>query len=202
MKLEQKTAFPEEEGTTLVFQAAPAKQVEVDVRYPLWVAPGALKLTVNGEPQKINVGPGQYVAVTREWKQGDILHVETPMALHTEMLPHSSDYVSILYGPLVLAGKLGLQGLTESDFNRQAMDAKKRLPPATGPVIIQPVAAIVAHLKPVEGQPLTFVSDGLINPRDVRMVPFYKLYNERYTVYWQIVDAVASQRAESKEPAN
>jgi hypothetical protein len=26
------------------------------------------------------------------------------------------------------------------------------------------------------------------------MVPFYKLYNERYTVYWQIVNDAASQK--------
>lgn len=192
LKVEQKTSFPEEEGSTLVFHPTEPKQMEIDVRYPSWVASGALKITVNGEPQTVTAQPGQYAAITRQWKEGDTLHVETPMTLHTEMLPHSVDYVSILYGPIVLAGKLGLQGLTPEDFTRQAMDTHKKLAPAQMPVIVRPVSEILGHIKPVAGQPLTFVSDGLIQPRDVRMVPFYKLFNERYTVYWHVVPALTT----------
>jgi DUF1680 family protein len=191
LKLEQKTAFPEEQGSTLVFHPAAPKQMEVDIRYPSWVAPGALKLTVNGEVQPVTALPAQYATIQREWKEGDILKVETPMALHTEMLPHSTDYVSILYGPVVLAGKLGLQGLTTQDFTAQQMNPSKAFKPAQMPVIVGSVADIVSHLKPVEGEPLTFMSDGLIKPRDVRMVPFYKLYNERYAVYWHVLDEAA-----------
>jgi DUF1680 family protein len=196
LRIEQKTAFPEEQGTTLVFHAPAAKEMEVDVRYPAWVAPGALKLTVNGEPQTVTAQPGEYAAVTRSWKDGDVLRVETPMTLHTEMLPHSTDYVAILDGPLVLAGKLGLEGLTEKDFVNQRMDGRKRLP--SPPVIARPVAEIVAHLQPVAGQPLTFQSDDLIQPRDVRLVPFYKLFNERYTVYWK--DTAAPPTVSSAAP--
>jgi len=193
LKVEQKTAFPEEQGSTLVFHPSALKRFEVDVRYPSWVAPGALKLTVNGEPQTITAQPGQYAAITREWKDGDTLRVETPMALHTEMLPHSADYVSVLYGPVVLAGKLGLEGLTPQDFTNQRMDPRKRLTLAQTPVIARPISEIVSHLKPSKGEPLTFVSDGLIKPRDVRMVPFYKLYNERYSVYWHVLDEATWQ---------
>ena len=183
LKLEQKTAFPEEPGSTLVFHTSSPKPLEVDVRYPAWVAPGALKLTVNGRPQAVTAQPGEYAAIARTWKDGDTLRIETPMTLHTEMLPHSADYVAILDGPLVLAGKLGLEGLTDRDFVNQRMDAGKRLPQP--PVIMRPVDEIVAHIQPVDGQPLTFRSVDLIKPRDVRFVPFYKLYNERYTVYWK-----------------
>ena len=38
LKVEQKTAFPEEQGSTLVFHATGPKPMEVDVRYPAWVA--------------------------------------------------------------------------------------------------------------------------------------------------------------------
>jgi DUF1680 family protein len=192
LKVEQKTGFPDEEASTLEFHCTGATKMEVDVRYPSWVAPGALKLTLNGEPQPVSAQPGQYAAVTREWKEGDTLRVETPMALHTEMLPHSGDYVSILYGPVVLAGELGSDGLTPRDFTNQFMNAGKRL--ADAPVLIGPVSDIVSHINPVKGEPLTFVSDGLIKPNDVRMVPFYKLYNERYTVYWHVVDGNAWQQ--------
>jgi DUF1680 family protein len=190
LKVDQKTTFPEEPGSTLVFHATTPKPMEVDVRYPGWVAPGALKLTINGQPQTVTASPGEYAAITRTWKDGDTLRVETPMMLHTEMLPHSTDYVAILDGPLVLAGKLGLEGLTEKDFVNQRMDGRKRLPQP--PVIVRPIDEIVAHMEPVAGQPLTFRSVGLIQPRDVRFVPFYKLFNERYTVYWKDTAAPAT----------
>ncbi len=193
LKIEQRTSFPEEAASTLVFHAAAPKSMEVDVRYPGWVAPGALKLTVNGEPQAVTAQPGSYAALTRTWKEGDILRIETPMTLHTEMLPHSSDYVAVLDGPLVLAGKLGLEGLTDKDFANQHMDPNKRLPQP--PVIARPIDEIAAHLQPVEGAPLTFQSEDLIKPRDVRFVPFYKLFNERYTVYWKDSAAPATSPA-------
>jgi uncharacterized protein len=193
LKIEQRTAFPEEQGSTLVFHPAAPKKMEIDVRYPLWVVPGALKLTVNGEAQAINSEPGHYVAINREWKEGDTLRVETPMTLHMEMLPHSTDYVSILYGPLVLAGKLGLQGLTLADFTTVDMVVRKPSNSKETAVIVGPVADILSHIKPVEGEPLTFKSDGLIKPRDVTMVPFYKLHNERYTVYWHVLDSAKWQ---------
>ncbi len=196
LKLEQKTTFPEEQGSTLVFHAAVPRPLEIDVRYPGWVAPGALQLSVNGQPQVVAAHSGQYAAISRTWREGDTLRIETPMTLHLEMLPHSTDYVAILDGPLVLAGKLGLEGLTDRDFVNQRMDAAKRLPQP--PVITRPLDEIAAHLKPVDGQPLTFQSEDLIHPRDVRFVPFYKLYNERYTVYWK--DTAASPAVTSAAP--
>ena len=188
VKVEQWTSFPEEQGSTLVFHSAAPKNLEIDVRYPSWVAPAALRLSVNGKPQAVIAQPGQYAAVRREWKEGDTLRIETPMALHTERLPKSSDYVAVLYGPIVLAGKLGLMGLTAEDFTRQMLDESKMLKIPETPLIVGTVADVVSHIKPVDGEPLTFISDGLIQPRDVRMVPFYKLFNERYTVYWHVVD--------------
>jgi DUF1680 family protein len=201
LKVEQKTTFPEEQGSTLVFHPAAPKTMEVDVRYPYWVAPGALKLTVNGEVQTVDAKPGEYAAIKREWKDGDTLHIETPMALHTQMLPHSTDYVSIMYGPLVLAGKLGLQGLTLGDFTTVDMSVRKPSNEKETAVIVGKVDDVLSHIKPVEGQPLTFESDGLIKPRDVRMVPFYKLVNERYTVYWHVLDPEAWKTQMATEEA-
>ncbi len=195
LTVEQRTAFPEEEGSTLVFHPSAPKRMEVDVRYPAWVAPGAFKLTVNGEPQEVTAQPGQYAAITREWKAGDTLKVETPMALHTEMLPHSTDYVSILYGPVVLAGRLGAEGLKQGDFVNQFMNPGKRLAPPEAPEMMGPVSDIVSHLKPEKGEPLAFVSEGLIKPDDVQMVPFYKLYNERYNVYWHVMKGLTDSKA-------
>jgi hypothetical protein len=39
-------------------------------------------------------------------------------------------------------------------------------------------------IKPVPGQALTFRTAG--QSQDVTLVPFYKLFDERYAVYWKV----------------
>jgi hypothetical protein len=41
-------------------------------------------------------------------------------------------------------------------------------------------------MKPVAGMPMTFRSSYAGKPEDVTLVPFYKLFGERYAIYWQI----------------
>jgi len=41
-----------------------------------------------------------------------------------------------------------------------------------------------AWIKPVAGRPLTFRTSG--QAQDVTLVPFYRLFNQRYAVYWRI----------------
>jgi hypothetical protein len=48
------------------------------------------------------------------------------------------------------------------------------------------VKDVLAKIKPVPGSALTFQTSGLGQPRDVRLIPFYKAFNDRYTVYWKV----------------
>ncbi len=79
------------------------------VRYPSWATSG-IHLTLNG--QKIDaVGTaGTYITIRREWRDGDVLAMSLPMTLHIEPLPHATQ-VAILYGPIVLVGELGRNGM-------------------------------------------------------------------------------------------
>jgi hypothetical protein len=47
-------------------------------------------------------------------------------------------------------------------------------------------ADVIAHVKPVAGKPLTFQTSGLGKPNDVTLIPLYKTFEPRYTVYWTI----------------
>jgi hypothetical protein len=40
----------------------------------------------------------------------------------------------------------------------------------------------------VSGQSLTFRTEGVGRPHDVTLVPFYREYAERYTVYWNLLN--------------
>jgi hypothetical protein len=46
--------------------------------------------------------------------------------------------------------------------------------------------ALEAWIKPVAGNPLTFRTVKAGKPDDVTLVPFYKLFGERYAIYWQV----------------
>jgi DUF1680 family protein len=77
------------------------------VRRPSWAESGFAVL-VNDKPVPAS---GSYVAIDREWKDGDRVDVRMPMALHYETMPDNPRMVAILYGPMVLAGDLGTDGM-------------------------------------------------------------------------------------------
>lgn len=191
IRLEQKTNFPYEQGTTLTVTAAPAEGVDftLNVRHPAWVAVKGFALTLNGKSLDVASPPSSYVPVRRVWKKGDTLRVALPMSLHVANLPGSvkrtEKFAAFLYGPVVLVGELGRQGLAKDQFwsfrsNRDTVPAQEAAP---HPVAADP-AALVSLLEPVPGEPLHFRSKGFW-PREVRLVPFFELHYQRYAVYWE-----------------
>ena len=182
VKVTQTTTFPDEPRTKLQMGISAPKKFTVAVRHPAWVAPGQLKLAVNGQAVPAKSRPGTYADVTREWKDGDVLSVELPMTLRAEMLPNSTSYVAVFYGPILLAAKLGREGLTDEDFRGvAAMPAKNKLPAAKLPTIVVPMAEIPAHIEKAAGDVLQFKTRDLCRPADVTLVPINRIYDERYS---------------------
>lgn len=199
----QETAFPDEPRTTLKVKLAAPKRLTVALRCPGWVEAGALKLAVNGEAVAANAGPGVYAEVTREWKDGDALTAELPMQLRTEMLPNSTAYVSVFYGPILLAARLGSEGLRETDFHSgTSMPAKDKLPAAQIPVMVRPLSEIVEHIAPAKGEPLVFTSRDLCKPSDVTLAPVNRIYDERYSVYFPLMTAEKWEEAKRQWAAD
>jgi DUF1680 family protein len=186
----QETRFPEEETTRLTFKAARPVRLALRVRYPAWAQSG-MTLTLNGREQTmpITVKPGSYATIEREWKTGDVVQVHVPMSLRLEAMPDDPRVVALLYGPIVLAGDLGREGL--ESVNRYGPSApplgRVRMPEI--PAFVGDLKDVVAKIKPVPAAPLTFRTDGIAQPRDVSLLPFYKAYDQRYTVYWNVYSA-------------
>src|SRR5262249_40779429 len=58
------------------------------------------------------------------------------------------------------------------------------------PAFVAPSASdVLAHVERVPGEPLTFRTKGLAQPNDVTLIPLYKTFDPRYTVYWNIYNA-------------
>jgi len=54
------------------------------------------------------------------------------------------------------------------------------------PVLITDDQPVAAWLKPVAGEPLTFVTDGVGHPEDLRLIPFFRMHHQRHVVYWDL----------------
>jgi hypothetical protein len=73
-----------------------------------------------------------------------------------------------------------------------------RLPAPAVPVFVSTAGGLLAHVKPVAGQPLTFRTHKLAQPDDVTLIPFYRMHRQRYSVYWNLLseDGWKKQKSE------
>ena len=200
LTLRQETRFPEEEGTRLDISAARPVDAAIHLRIPAWAVDGGSVL-LNGQALPAFASPSSYLKIRREWKDGDRLELRLPMRLRTEPLAGDSTQQAALYGPVLLAARLGSDGLTE-EMQFDAASGPTKLAPqgkpagsaaiitrnptggASHPAPALPDAQPPAWLVPVKGQPLTFATAG--QPVVTQVAPLYRIFGERYAVYWKV----------------
>lgn len=193
-QIEQKTDFPDEEATTLV--VSPRKNgstFSLHFRLPEWANRQEVRLSVNGQPQTIEVS-NNYLLLRRAWNKGDAVKLEMPMHLRAISLPDNSANYSILYGPIVLASRLGTQnqaGLFADDSRGGHIAAGQRLPLQNMPAIVGSKEDILSHLHKVEGKELAFTLTGVYPSQyeGMKLEPFFRLHECRYMVYWPVLSA-------------
>ena len=155
------------------------------MRVPYWAEGGSASL--NGRPLEGFASPSSYFVLERTWKDGDHLDVKLPMRLRIEAMPDDTTLQAVLFGPLVLAGRLGTQGLTEANL-RAPPTPPRTVPEIPGDPL--PVPSITASasdptgwLERVPGR-LEFRTRAGNPP--LTLVPLNRILDERYAVYWQV----------------
>jgi DUF1680 family protein len=181
----QETRFPDEDTVRLTLQPVKPLRLALKVRYPAWARSG-ITVLVNGRSEPTSASPGSYVTLEREWKKGDAVQVRLPMSLREEAMPDDPKTVALLYGPLVLAGELGRDGLNDEVRYGPGAPPMRRVPPLEVPALVADDEKLLARVKPVPGAPLSFRTEGVGRPHDVTLIPFYRAADERYTVYWNV----------------
>jgi DUF1680 family protein len=182
--VEQQTRFPEEETTRLVVRTKRPQRFALRVRVPGWTRGG--RATLNGRALEAFASPGSYLVLDRVFADGDRLEVTLPMALRTCPMPDEPDLVAVMHGPVVLAGRLGAAGLTPD--NLRAEPTKPRtVPEYRSEPVPAPALRLASDpstvLRPVPGVPLAYETTG--QPAVVRFEPLYRIFDERYAVYWK-----------------
>lgn len=188
VKVRLETHFPEDGKATLTFTMQQPCKLNVSLRNPGWLKTGAMKVAVNGKSENVDAKPGAYANVERTWKTGDKLEVEWPLSLRTEMLPHSTNWVAVLWGPTVLAGELGTDGLERVNFHSPNWSATRTQPADKAPHFVGTTNDVVAKIKLVTGNRFEFRTEGLAAPEQVTLAPFYTVHKQRYAVYWRLDD--------------
>ncbi len=170
VQVSQQTKFPELQGTTLVFSMAQPTPFVLKLRRPYWAEQGvALKL--NGETLQVESDSRGFLSINRTWANGDRLDIAMPFNLRTEAMPDNPNRLAVMYGPLVLAGDLGI--LEDGNAER----------PETVPTLIRENTTPESWLEPA-GEANTFRFREGIARNVITLKPLYALNDRRYTVYW------------------
>jgi DUF1680 family protein len=162
----QDTQFPDQLTTrlTITTSAGPVA-LPIKIRVPSWVQAG-WQLAINGAVQSLTATPGSYVTLNRTWNTGDVVDVTMPAALAVERTPDSPTVQSVRFGGIVLAGGYGTTDV--------------------GALPVLTPSSIQATTTPQE-----FTAQA--NGAAVRLIPFYKMHHQRYTVYWSVPGGTAPE---------
>ncbi len=190
----QNTTFPQSDTTTLTFECSNAVPLTLNVRHPFWAQAGMF-LSINGAAQTVSNAADSYAGISRTWQNGDSVQIRFPMTLRTELLQETTNTVALFYGPILLAGVLGTNGMPASDYAAGQLDLTgTAIPTALAPLLVGDLPTLLSNTVPVAGQPLTFQTQGLGQPREATLAPFYQVQHQRYAVYWNLLSPAAWQQ--------
>jgi hypothetical protein len=186
VRLAQQTSFPEEERTTMVVHAETPAAFALKVRAPHWAK--GIAVSVNGTPEKAVAGSDGYLTLDRTWKSGDRVEIALPMTLRHEPVAGSPELATLAYGPLVLAARMGRDGLSRDMIDAGQGPDMGRLPALPMPQFEIPDASKDAGNEPqwvkkTGEDELRFQTAGQI--KDMEFKPLYQVMDERFSVYWQ-----------------
>lgn len=102
VKLTQSTSFPYADTSKLTLKGG--GKFVIHVRVPAWARQG-FHVKINGEEQAVEPTPGSYLALSREWQNGDKIELKMPMDFHFNALMDQPNIASIFYGPILLAAE-------------------------------------------------------------------------------------------------
>ncbi len=201
VKLRQETRFPEEERTSIVVETKQPVRFALRLRVPSWVQEG-FAVRVNGESFEAAADHSGYFAIERNWADRDRVEIDLPMHIHAWPLPDDPTLLAVMYGPLVLAGELGPADVGEDFlYTTKNWFAFPRDAIVEAPAIVTEDPDPARWVKPVPGESLTFRTVGVGRPADVTLVPYHRLWDQKYAVYWRVLPEDEWRRMEAERKA-
>jgi hypothetical protein len=188
-RLTLESRIPQSKTVRLGVQTPRPQERTIRIRKPQWASQG-MALRLNGKAIPATVDKDGYVAVTRKWKNGDVLEADLESSLYAVAMPDNAARQAFFFGPVLLAGNLGT---SEPD-------------PTTGiPVLVSAEKDLRKLLVNQSKDSVVFRTNGIGAPADVTLQPFHSLDDEYYSVYWDVFSPSAwkeeQKRYEEKKKA-
>ena len=152
----QSTAFPKEDHTLLTIKGN--GEFDLHVRVPHWATKGFF-VKINGKDEAVKADPGNYLTISRKWKDGDKVELRMPFHFYLEPVMDQQNIASLFYGPVLLAVQ---ESEPLNEWRKVTLNVKD-------------------ISKSITGDPgkLQFNIDGVV------FKPFYESYG-RYSVYLDV----------------
>ena len=186
VRITQTTRFPQAPRTQLEIATDKPTSFALRIRQPGWSSGATVR--INGREERTHRTPGRYIELSRAWRNGDRIDVDLSMQLRLEPLPAANDIAALMYGPLVLAGRLGIAGLTPgADVivnERQSGDMLNL--PRELPVWRLDRARLQEFVERDATRPLTFRAKGVAEFPRLELIPYHAIAHERYNLYWKL----------------
>jgi DUF1680 family protein len=188
VRIRQTTAFPDGAQTRLVVHAQAPTSFTLRLRHPAWCR--AMTVKVNGAAVHESRDAGRWFDLRRRWRDGDSVEIALPMHLHLAPLPGTTDVAALMFGPLVLAARLGSEGMKPGDdliVNERTYGDVLNLPAQMPlPRLALGGRALEAVVRPA-GAAFTFRAHAEVPElRELELIPYHRIAHERYSLYWQL----------------
>lgn len=165
MQLNMVTKFPYEPGVQLAVSTSKPLKAKIRIRIPSWAAK-EMTVFVNGK-KAMTGKPGNYVTLSQEWKNGDIISFDLPMSFKAtryegaEEKYNDGQHYALEYGPLLMAAFKLKDPKTEIKINSKS-------------------EKLIKNIKAVPGKLLHFTING---NEDIQYRPYFEIQDEPFTCY-------------------
>jgi DUF1680 family protein len=173
------------EPIRLIIVEAGDGEAELNFRVPFWIA-GPATLSIDGTVRETAASPSSYITVRRRWSAGDELVLTLPAAPRLERAMDDPAWVALFYGPTLLAGEFGDEGMPDDFADKDAyLDA----PPVDVPDVVTSSTDPEEWLEPIPNERLAFRLRN-VGPADgVVLRPIHEIHHQRFSVYWRVRSA-------------
>jgi DUF1680 family protein len=184
--IKQETDFPSNENVTLIIDADKPVNMPVYLRYPYWAK--NVEVKVNDNNIAVQQKPSSYIVINQVWKKGNKIEVRYPMSLHLTPTKDDPNKAAIMYGPLVLAGMMGTDGMeAPAPFSNPAVHNDYytydyHVPAGLKTSLTIDRKNLTRDFKKIDGRKLIFTDE----KDDVQLAPIHTIHYQRYVVYWEL----------------
>jgi DUF1680 family protein len=187
LHITQITRFPDEASTEFIIRTKAPIEMKLKLRHPEWCK--RVMVSVNGRMHSESENPGSYIEIGRTWHGVDIVKLEVPMQLHLAALPGAPDVAALMYGPIVLAARLGTAGLTPGAdiiVNERTSGDMLNMPMEL-PRLALSTQTLPEKVLRKAGDQVAFSVKAAQPDRELELIPYYRIAHERYNLYWQLI---------------